>query len=293
MVQDLLFLNMSIIDRLKKKFTKSVESKNSQLEAERNKVDPIKEQNKILFNEIVGDFRFMQQLDELKTHIYHESKKLELERPYKCKYEEDEWVVDKRLLLRFYNDYKGQILIDSQDIRKYSLKSLRENFSLVSQETILFNQSIKTNIRYGNLNATPEEILNAAEEAGVNEFANSFSEKLDTIVGESGVKLSGGQRQRIAIARAMIKKAPILLFDEATSALDNLTEQKIQNSINKLMKNKTSVIIAHRLSSIEDSNLIYVLDKGKIIAEGTHQELLKNCNLYSKLHLQQELNLEF
>ncbi|MBI04917.1 MAG: ABC transporter permease [Pelagibacteraceae bacterium] len=196
------------------------------------------------------------------------------------------------LLLRFYNDYKGQILIDSQDIRKYSLKSLRENFSLVSQETILFNQSIKTNIRYGNLNATPEEILNAAEEAGVNEFANSFSEKLDTIVGESGVKLSGGQRQRIAIARAMIKKAPILLFDEATSALDNLTEQKIQKSINKLTKNKTSVIIAHRLSSIEDSDLIYVLDKGNIVGEGTHNELLQNCNLYSKLQLQQELNLE-
>ncbi|MDC0192073.1 ABC transporter transmembrane domain-containing protein [Alphaproteobacteria bacterium] len=195
------------------------------------------------------------------------------------------------LLLRFYNNYDGEIFIDEQDISKYSLKSLRDNFSLVSQETILFNQSIKTNIEYGNLKANTSEILNAAEEAGVNEFANSFPNKLDTIVGESGVKLSGGQRQRIAIARAILKNAPILLFDEATSALDNLTEQKIQNSINKLMKNKTSVIIAHRLSSIEDADLIYVLDKGKIVGEGRHKELLNKCNLYSKLQLQQELNL--
>jgi len=195
------------------------------------------------------------------------------------------------LLLRFYNNYDGEIFIDEQDISKYSLKSLRDNFSLVSQETILFNQSIKTNIEYGNLQANTAEILNAAEEAGVNEFANSFPNKLDTIVGESGVKLSGGQRQRIAIARAILKNAPILLFDEATSALDNLTEQKIQNSINKLMKNKTSVIIAHRLSSIEDADLIYVLDKGKIVGEGQHKELLNKCNLYSKLQLQQELNL--
>ena len=195
------------------------------------------------------------------------------------------------LLLRFYNNYDGGIFIDEQDISKYSLKSLRDNFSLVSQETILFNQSIKTNIEYGNLKANTAEILNAAEEAGVNEFANSFPNKLDTIVGESGVKLSGGQRQRIAIARAILKNAPILLFDEATSALDNLTEQKIQNSINKLMKNKTSVIIAHRLSSIEDADLIYVLDKGKIVGEGRHKELLNKCNLYSKLQLQQELNL--
>ena len=195
------------------------------------------------------------------------------------------------LLLRFYNNYDGEIFIDEQDISKYSLKSLRDNFSLVSQETILFNQSIKTNIEYGNLKANTAEILNAAEEAGVNEFANSFPNKLDTIVGESGVKLSGGQRQRIAIARAILKNAPILLFDEATSALDNLTEQKIQNSINKLMKNKTSVIIAHRLSSIEDADLIYVLDKGKIVGEGRHKELLNKCNLYSKLQLQQELNL--
>ena len=195
------------------------------------------------------------------------------------------------LLLRFYNNYDGEIFIDEQDISKYSLKSLRDNFSLVSQETILFNQSIKTNIEYGNLKANTAEILNAAEEAGVNEFANTFPNKLDTIVGESGVKLSGGQRQRIAIARAILKNAPILLFDEATSALDNLTEQKIQNSINKLMKNKTSVIIAHRLSSIEDADLIYVLDKGKIVGEGRHKELLNKCNLYSKLQLQQELNL--
>ena len=193
------------------------------------------------------------------------------------------------LLLRFYDNYNGQILVDNQDIRLFSIKSLRNNVGLVTQETVLFNDSIEANIRYGNLNASPEELEKAADEAGVNDFANSFPEKLQTVVGESGVKLSGGQRQRIAIARAIIKQAPILLFDEATSALDNITEQKIQTSIKKLMKNKTSLIIAHRLSTIEDSDIIYVLDKGKIIDSGKHKELIKSCKLYANLHLEEEL----
>ncbi len=193
------------------------------------------------------------------------------------------------LLLRFFTDYKGEILIDDQNINLTSIKSLRQNIGLVTQETILFNDTIEANIKYGNLKASTQDIEKAAEEAGVNDFANVFPNKLQTIVGESGIKLSGGQRQRIAIARAIIKNAPILLFDEATSALDNLTEQKVQSSIKKIMQNRTSLIIAHRLSTIEDSDLIYVLDKGKIVDSGTHNELIKKCQLYAKLQLQEEL----
>ena len=193
------------------------------------------------------------------------------------------------LLLRFFTDYKGEILIDDQNINLTSIKSLRQNIALVTQETILFNDTIEANIKYGNLKASTQDIEKAAEEAGVNDFANVFPNKLQTIVGESGIKLSGGQRQRIAIARAIIKNAPILLFDEATSALDNLTEQKVQSSIKKIMQNRTSLIVAHRLSTIEDSDLIYVLDKGQIVDSGTHNELIKKCQLYAKLQLQEEL----
>ncbi len=193
------------------------------------------------------------------------------------------------LLLRFFSNYEGKILIDDQDINKFSLHSIRQNIGLVTQETVMFNDSIEANIKYGNQKASDDLVNKAAEEAGVNEFANLLPSKLKTVVGESGVKLSGGQRQRIAIARAILKNAPILLLDEATSALDNLTEQKIQTSISQLMKNKTSIIIAHRLSTIEDSDIIYVLDKGRVTDSGTHKELLQKSKLYAKLQLQEEL----
>tara|TARA_B100000427_G_scaffold326222_1_gene334474 strand:- start:1614 stop:3050 length:1437 start_codon:yes stop_codon:yes gene_type:complete len=193
------------------------------------------------------------------------------------------------LLLRFFSNYEGKILIDNQDINKFSLHSIRQNIGLVTQETVMFNDSIEANIKYGNQEASDDLVNKAAEEAGVNEFAKLLPLKLKTVVGESGVKLSGGQRQRIAIARAILKNAPILLLDEATSALDNLTEQKIQTSISQLMKNKTSIIIAHRLSTIEDSDIIYVLDKGRVTDSGTHKELLQKSKLYAKLQLQEEL----
>ena len=196
------------------------------------------------------------------------------------------------LLLKFFEDYDGEILIDNQDIKNHSLASIRDSMALVTQETMLFNESILSNINYGNLEASHSEINEASELAGVNEFANNLPDKLNTIVGESGIKVSGGQRQRIAIARAILKKAPILLLDEATSSLDNLTEQKIQISIKKLMQNKTSLIVAHRLSTIEDADLIYVLEKGKIIDSGTHIQLLDKCTLYKKLHLKQKLEDE-
>ena len=194
------------------------------------------------------------------------------------------------LLLHFFTNYTGRILIDNQNVNDCSLYSIRKNIGLVTQETMLFNDTIEANIKYGNLNASSFELEKAANEAGVTEFVNSLPNKFNTIVGEGGIKLSGGQRQRIAIARALLKNPPILLLDEATSALDNLTEQKIQHSINQLMKNKTSLIVAHRLSTIEDSDLIYVLDNGKIVDSGSHKELLNSCKLYSQLHLKEKLN---
>jgi len=194
------------------------------------------------------------------------------------------------LLLRFFSNYQGEILIDDQNISEKSLHSLRKNIGLVTQETMMFNDTIEANIIYGNLKASASEIENAVNESGVSEFVESLPNKLKTIVGESGIKLSGGQRQRIAIARAILKNAPILLLDEATSALDNITEKKIQQSLSNLMQNKTSLIIAHRLSTIVDSDVIYVLDKGKIIDFGNHKELIGKCKLYSQLHLQEELN---
>ena len=196
------------------------------------------------------------------------------------------------LLLNFFENYTGDILIDNQNIKDCSLKSLRENIALVTQETMLFNESIMKNISYGNLYAEKNEIKKAIEFSGVDEFADELPNKLETIVGESGIKVSGGQRQRIAIARAIIKNSPILLLDEATSALDNLNESKIQKSIKKLMLNKTSLVVAHRLSTIEDSDIIYIIEKGKITEFGNHEYLIKKSNLYKKLHLKEKLENE-
>jgi len=196
------------------------------------------------------------------------------------------------LLLHYFENYTGGIFIDNQNIKHQSLTSIREKMALVTQETMLFNDTITKNISYGNLEASFKEIENAAELAGVKEFSDILPKKLETIVGENGIKLSGGQRQRIAIARAIIKNSPILLLDEATSSLDNLTEGKIETSLQKLMQNKTSLIIAHRLSTIENADLIYILEKGKIIDSGTHHELLKHCELYKKLHLKEKLENE-
>ena len=175
------------------------------------------------------------------------------------------------LILRFFDPNQGKILIDNQDISLFSLNSLRQNISLVTQETTLFNDTIESNIRYGKLDASSEEVKIAIKKAEANEFIDGLPNGLDTVIGESGIKLSGGQRQRIAIARALLKNAPILLLDEATSSLDNITEKEVQRSINHLMKNRTSLIIAHRLSTIEDADLIYIVDNGK----GINKEIEK------------------
>ena len=197
------------------------------------------------------------------------------------------------IILRLYDNYSGSILINSKDIKELDLTDVRNSVSIVTQETILFNESIFNNIKYGNLKATDEEISLVAKNAGVSSFSEELDQKLDTVIGENGVKLSGGQRQRIAIARALIKDAPLLIMDEATSSLDNITENKIHETINSLMNNKTKLIIAHRLSTIEDADIIYVLDKGKIESQGKHEELISKSTIYKKLQLREQLENEF
>mgnify|MGYP000438804733 FL=1 len=197
------------------------------------------------------------------------------------------------IILRLYDNYSGSILINSKDIKELDLTDVRNSVSIVTQETILFNESIFNNIKYGNLEASDEEISLVAKNAGVNSFSEELDQKLHTVIGENGIKLSGGQRQRIAIARALIKDAPLLIMDEATSSLDNITENKIHETINSLMNNKTKLIIAHRLSTIEDADIIYVLDKGKIESQGKHEELISKSTIYKKLQLREQLENEF
>ena len=194
------------------------------------------------------------------------------------------------LLLRFYDDYSGDIKIDNHNIKSLSLFDLRENISLITQETLLFNESILDNIRYGNMSSDDKKIQEIAKLSGVSKFADQLPEKLHTVVGESGIKLSGGQRQRIAIARALIKNAPILVMDEATSSLDNLTEREIQKALDELMKDKTTIIIAHRLSTIKDADIIFTIDNGKIENKGNHEHLMENSAVYKKLQLQENSN---
>ncbi len=187
------------------------------------------------------------------------------------------------LLLRFMDVQKGTISIDGQDITQITQQDLRKSITYVPQEPLLFHRSIKDNISYGNHLASLESIQKAAKNAHAEEFIVSMANGYDTMVGERGVKLSGGQKQRVAIARAMLKNAPILILDEATSALDSESEVLIQDALWKLMQNKTAIVIAHRLSTIQKMDRIIVLDKGKIVEQGTHKNLIKNKGLYAKL----------
>ncbi|MCS6968123.1 MAG: ABC transporter transmembrane domain-containing protein [Cytophagales bacterium] len=189
-----------------------------------------------------------------------------------------------QLLLRFYQPQSGQIYIDGVPIEQYDLTAYRHNLGIVPQEVILFGGTIRENIAYGKPNATEEEIVAAACQANAWNFIESFPDGLDTVVGERGVKLSGGQRQRIAIARAILKNPAILILDEATSSLDAESEQLVQEALDTLMKNRTTIIIAHRLATIKKVDRIYVIDKGQIIEQGTHEELLLAENgIYSNL----------
>ena len=191
------------------------------------------------------------------------------------------------LIPRFYNADSGDILIDNQSIYKCKIQSLRKEISLVSQDTTLFDDSIRNNIAYANLNATNEEIENAAKLSYCEKFINELPNKYQTIVGENGVRLSGGEKQRLSIARALLKKSSIILLDEATSSLDSETEKEIQNAIDILTKNKTTIVIAHRLSTILNANNIFVVDNGNIIASGRHEELLKNSAEYKNFYEKQ------
>jgi len=191
------------------------------------------------------------------------------------------------LIPRFYDCNSGDILIDDQSIYKSKISSLRSNISLVNQDTTLFDDTIKNNIVYAKLDASDDEILEAAKLSFCDEFINKLPNKFDTIIGENGIRLSGGEKQRLSIARAMLKKSKIILLDEATSSLDAETESKIQEAIKFLTKNRTTLVIAHRLSTIMSSNKIYVVDDGKIAAEGNHQELLKSSEIYKNFYEKQ------
>jgi subfamily B ATP-binding cassette protein MsbA len=188
------------------------------------------------------------------------------------------------LIPRFYDCGSGDISVDDQSIYDVTLHSLRKNISLVSQETTLFDDTIKNNIKYANLDASDEEILRAAKLSHCDEFINNLPEKYETLIGEDGVRLSGGEKQRISIARAMLKKSSIILLDEATSSLDSETETKIQDALKILTKDRTTIVIAHRLSTILNSNKIYVIDSGKIIDNGKHEDLLINSKIYKNFH---------
>ena len=191
------------------------------------------------------------------------------------------------LIPRFYDAKSGDIIIDDQSIYSSTIESLRSEISMVSQETTLFDDTIKNNIKYGRQEATDEEVFKVAKLSYCNEFINNLPNKFDTLIGENGVRLSGGEKQRLSIARAMMKQSSIILLDEATSSLDSETESKIQDALKILTKNKTTIVIAHRLSTILNSNNIYVIDKGKIIDNGNHETLIGKSDLYKNFYEKQ------
>ena len=188
------------------------------------------------------------------------------------------------LIPRFYDPTSGRVLIDGQDIRTANLASVRRNIGLVSQEATLFDDTVRANIAYGRPNATDEEVERAARAAAADTFIRAIDGGYGGVVGESGTRLSGGQRQRIAIARAMLKDAPILLLDEATSALDSESERQVQDALAALMEGRTTLIVAHRLSTVIDADIIHVIDQGRIVESGSHAELIARAGVYARLY---------
>ena len=187
------------------------------------------------------------------------------------------------LILRLFDVESGKIMIDGQDIRQVTQESLRENIAMIPQDVSLFHRTLMENIRYGRTDATDEAVITASKKAHCHEFISQLKERYESLVGERGIKLSGGQRQRIAIARALLKNAPILILDEATSALDSLTEKLIQDSLQALMQGRTTIVIAHRLSTLSEMDRILVFDKGQIVEDGSHEDLLKAKGHYNRM----------
>jgi ABC-type transport system involved in Fe-S cluster assembly fused permease/ATPase subunit len=198
-----------------------------------------------------------------------------------------------RMLYRFYDPDRGSITLGGRDIRDFTIESVRRSIAVVPQDTVLFNESIKYNIAYGNLDASWDEVVEAAKKAHIHDTIMSFPNGYDTVVGERGLKLSGGEKQRVAIARAILKKAPILLCDEPTSSLDSHTEMDIMNNLKEVGKNNTTIIIAHRLSTIQDCDEIIVLHEGKVVERGTHNELLAKGGRYNELLKMQQTQPEY
>jgi subfamily B ATP-binding cassette protein MsbA len=194
------------------------------------------------------------------------------------------------LITRFYDVNSGDILIDGESIKNITKKSLRDLMGIVTQESILFNDTVENNIKLGTENASSDEILEASEIANANEFIQNLPEKFQTNIGDSGGTLSGGQKQRLSIARAVLKNPPIMILDEATSALDTESEQLVQLALEKMMQNRTSLVIAHRLSTIQKADTIVVMKKGQIVEQGKHEELLTKKGEYFKLVTMQSLS---
>ncbi|MCK4838616.1 MAG: ATP-binding cassette domain-containing protein, partial [Desulfobulbaceae bacterium] len=191
------------------------------------------------------------------------------------------------LIPRFFEVTSGQLLFDGQDIRDITLTSLRSQIAIVTQQTILFNDTIRNNIAYGDPKRPEEDIIEAAIAAHALDFIKELPDGFDTVIGESGAKLSGGQQQRISIARALLKDAPILILDEATSSLDTESEREVQKALENLMENRTTFVIAHRLSTIRNADRIIVMQAGKIVEEGTHDSLIQTNGVYKMLHTMQ------
>jgi ATP-binding cassette, subfamily B (MDR/TAP), member 7 len=193
-----------------------------------------------------------------------------------------------RLLYRFYDPDGGAVKMGGHDVLDLQRDSLQRSIAVIPQDTVLFHETIKYNLQYGNLNATQEELVEAAQQAQIHDTIMSFPDGYDTVVGERGLKLSGGEKQRVSIARAILKGAPILLCDEPTSSLDSKTETEIMANLKHVGKDRTTVIIAHRLSTIQDCDLIVVMHQGRVVEQGTHSELVARRGRYSELLRMQE-----